>query len=113
MASPNLDSMSLTELKKLSKAVTRAIEGYDTRQKAKAVVALEEKAKEFGFTLSDLLSEVGAKSKPQKSGSTRAKPQAKYASPSDPSITWSGRGRKPSWFKEALAAGKSPETMLI
>lgn len=38
----------------------------------------------------------------------------KYANPNgDFSDNWSGRGRKPQWYIEALASGKSPESMLI
>lgn len=27
--------------------------------------------------------------------------------------TWTGRGKRPAWFVEALAEGKTPESMLI
>ncbi|TXI24979.1 MAG: H-NS histone family protein [Roseateles sp.] len=27
--------------------------------------------------------------------------------------TWTGRGKRPTWFVEALAEGKAPESMLI
>ena len=37
----------------------------------------------------------------------------KYRSPTNPSETWSGRGRKPKWVEEHLAAGKSLEALLI
>ena len=29
----------------------------------------------------------------------------------DEGHTWSGRGKRPNWFKSALAAGKSPEDL--
>jgi DNA-binding protein H-NS len=34
---------------------------------------------------------------------------AKYRNPTNPSETWSGRGRKPKWVEEKLAAGRSLE----
>jgi DNA-binding protein H-NS len=38
----------------------------------------------------------------------------KYRSPEDPSITWSGRGRAPEWFKKALKRrGVTAETLFI
>jgi DNA-binding protein H-NS len=37
----------------------------------------------------------------------------KYANPADRSQTWTGRGRKPGWVIEALAAGKSLDSMAI
>ncbi|MFT5625225.1 MAG: DNA-binding protein H-NS, partial [Lentimonas sp.] len=27
--------------------------------------------------------------------------------------TWTGKGRQPTWFKEAVAAGTAPDTMEI
>lgn len=27
--------------------------------------------------------------------------------------TWTGHGKRPNWYKEAIAAGKSPEDLLI
>ncbi|KJZ26103.1 histone-like nucleoid-structuring protein H-NS [Tritonibacter mobilis] len=41
------------------------------------------------------------------------KAPAKYANPEDPTQTWSGRGRKPIWVREALEAGKSLEEFEI
>jgi DNA-binding protein H-NS len=43
----------------------------------------------------------------------RAPAVAKYANPANKSATWSGRGRKPRWFSEALAKGKKPEDLSI
>jgi DNA-binding protein H-NS len=38
---------------------------------------------------------------------------AKYASPNDSSIVWSGKGPKPAWFAAAIKAGFSESDMLI
>ncbi|MBO9468145.1 H-NS histone family protein [Tropicibacter sp. R15_0] len=37
----------------------------------------------------------------------------KYRHPENPALTWSGRGRKPKWFVEALEQGKTPEDLAI
>ena len=37
----------------------------------------------------------------------------KYANPANKADTWSGRGRKPRWFSEALAKGKKPEDLAL
>lgn len=37
----------------------------------------------------------------------------KYRNPVDPAQTWAGRGVQPRWFREALAAGRSAEDLLI
>ena len=107
MAKTNLNDLSLSELKKLQKDLARAIETFDRRQKQTVLSVLEERAKEFGFALSDLFSSVIGKSE------KRAKAAPKYANLADPSVTWSGLGRRPRWFNDAIAAGKSPESMAI
>ena len=96
----NLDAMSLSELKDLQKNVARAIASFEDRKKKEALLALEEKARELGFSIAEL---TGAKMT-----RTRAPATAKFANPANPADTWSGRGRKPRWFAEALAAGKTP-----
>lgn len=103
MAEFNLDSMSLEELKSLQKQVARALDGFKDREKQKALAALDAKAAEMGFTLSELL------------GGKRAKKPglAKYRHPSDSSKTWTGKGRRPDWVRDALEAGKSLEDLAI
>lgn len=101
----DLNSMSLKELKDLQGQVTKAISGFEDRRKKQALAELEEKARAMGFSLAEL---TGAQA-PRK----RAPASAKYANPANPADTWSGRGRKPRWFAEALAKGKTPESMAI
>jgi len=45
----------------------------------------------------------------------RRKPatRPKYANPANKAETWSGRGRRPRWFDEAIKAGKSADDMAI
>ena len=89
MADYDLEAMSLDELKKMQKDVAKAISTFEDRQKAEARTKVEAVAREMGYSLAEL---VGADSK------------AKRA-PVAPKYTWSGRGRKPQWFVDALAAG--------
>lgn len=105
MATINLQDMSLKELKDLQVQVTRAISTFEDRKKKQALAELEEKAREMGFSLSEL---TGA-SVPRK----RAPASAKYANPANPSETWSGRGRKPRWFDAALKSGKRPDDLTV
>lgn len=103
----NLDvnSLSLKELKDLQSQVAKAISGYEDRRKREALAELEEKAKALGFSLAEL---TGVTAVRKRSPST-----AKYANPANQSDTWSGRGRKPRWFSEALSKGKKPDDMAI
>ena len=105
MADFNLEAMSLKELRQLQKDLAKAISTYEDRHKAEARAKLEAIAKEMGYSLADL---IGSEVKP-----TRTPAAAKYRHPENPSLTWSGRGRKPLWFVAALDAGKTPENLAI
>lgn len=105
MADIDLNSLTLDELKKLRKDVNKALENYEGRRMQEARAAVEAKAREMGFSLSDL-SEGPA-------GKGRSPRPAKYRHPENPSLTWSGRGRQPRWIKEALENGTSLDEFLI
>ncbi len=107
LAQVDLHSMSLDELKRLQKDVAKAIDDFEARRRREALAAVEAKASEMGFTLSEL---TGAS--PVKKGGKDKQPP-KYRHPENPAITWSGRGRQPAWIKEGLAAGKSLDDFLI
>ena len=101
----DLNSLSMKELKELQSQVARAIAEFEERRKRQALVELEEKAKAMGFSLAELTGAVKTRK--------RSPSVAKYANPADKSDTWSGRGRKPRWFSEALAKGKKPQDLAI
>ncbi len=102
----NLDSMSLDELKKLSKDVTKAISSFESRRRKDALKAMELAAKEFGMSVEEV---IGA----PKTKAAKTKAPAKYRNPADPSQTWSGKGRQPGWYKDAIKAGKSEKSLLV
>lgn len=101
----DLNSLSLKELKDLQSQVAKAIAGFEDRRKKELLAELDEIAKAKGFTLAELTG-VSA-------GRKRSPSVAKYANPANAADTWSGRGRKPRWFSEALAKGKKPEDLAI
>ena len=76
----------------------------DTRQKIGAVAKVEALAKELGYDVADLFD------LPRKA---KRVSEAKYRHPENPSLTWSGRGRKPQWFNDWLGAGKSADDLKI
>ena len=47
----------------------------------------------------------------RKSRKQRGKP--KYHRPENPEITWTGQGLRPRWFKEAIEAGSSEDSLRI
>ncbi len=100
----DFDTMSLKEMRDLRSRLDRAINSYEDRKRREALAAIEEAARQHGFNLSDL---TGAKTR-------RAGVVApKYANPVDPTMTWTGRGRKPRWVQENLDGGKQLEDLLI
>ena len=101
----DIDALSLSELKTLRARVERAIVTYEERKKKEALAELEEVARKMGFSLAELTA--------LQAGRKRKAAAAKYANPADPAQTWTGRGRKPHWVLEAVAAGKSMDDLLI
>jgi DNA-binding protein H-NS len=102
----DLSGLSLKELKALRSDVEKAIATFETRQKQDALAQLESKAKEMGFTLSELFGTAPVRTK-------RSSAVAKYRHPENESVTWSGRGRQPKWVQEALKAGKAMSDLAI
>ena len=100
----NLDKMNREELQDLQRQVSTALRNYDDRRKKEAHSKLEAMAKEMGFSLSDFQ----ASRKGKSSGGV-----PKFVHPENPSKTWSGRGRQPQWFKDALASGKKESDLAI
>lgn len=99
----NLESLSREELVQLISDAQKALKTVETRKRAEAKRAAELAAKEFGFTLEEVLSATVKGSKGA----------AKYANPADASQTWTGRGRKPNWVIAALEEGKSLDDLAI
>ena len=100
----DLDKMTLKDLRDLRARLDRAINSYEDRKRREALAAIEEAAREHGFNLADL---TGAK--PRRAGTVAPK----YANPADPTMTWTGRGRKPRWVQDNLKGGKQLDDLLI
>ncbi|MBI3347300.1 MAG: H-NS histone family protein [Burkholderiales bacterium] len=93
-----------------------------SREKADVLARIKEAIAHYGITESDLFGASPARStrkpaaaKPAGRGRKAAtkKPVgvAKYSDGAG--RTWSGVGKRPNWFKDALAAGKQAEDLLI
>ncbi|UPG86973.1 H-NS histone family protein [Luteibacter aegosomatis] len=102
----NLNHNQLTDL--IAKAQARQGELSKerigkVREKIQAILKAE------GVSIDEVFpSRGGAKSK-----RTGAVVAAKYRDPSNPENTWSGRGKRPRWFNDALKAGKKEKDLLI
>lgn len=105
MADIDLSALSLAELKQLEKNVAKAITSFEERRKTDARAKVDELARELGFSLNELVEAAPSRK--------RTASEPKYRHPENPEITWSGRGRKPAWIVDGLAAGKSLEDFAI
>lgn len=84
----------------------------------KAVGQIRDLMEKNGISIEQLTEALAAKGKkgrkPGKAGGgtpTAVKP--KYESPTDPTVTWTGRGRKPKWVQEWVDGGNDLEKLLI
>lgn len=69
-------------------------------------IEMKQRADELGVSLDEML-------KAPVPGKSRGKVAPKYQNPSNPGETWTGRGQKPGWVRDALAAGKTLDQLLI
>lgn len=104
----DLKSMTRKELEKHARDVEKALERLRKKDLKKVRDEMEKLAAAHGVSVEDVL---GGAVKTRKT--PKAKSAAKYANPADTSKTWTGKGRQPDWFKSAIAAGKTPESMAI
>lgn len=100
----NFDKMNLKEMRDLQGRLERAISSFEDRKRREAMAAVENVAREHGFSLVDL---TGGKMK--RAGTV----PPKYSNPGDPTMTWTGRGRQPRWVQESLNKGKTLDDLLI
>lgn len=110
----NFDNMTRAELIELRDQLDNAIASASERERQEAIKAVEDLARKHGFSLSELVSDGGD----ARSGRTKRRGRAapgsshvKYRNPENTSQTWSGRGRRPVWFSDALASGRAQTDM--
>lgn len=75
---------------------------------------VEAAARASGYTIAELFSGTTGEAKPvearkatSRTSRAGAKVAPKYRNPKDPAQTWSGRGLKPVWLRDAISDGKS------
>jgi DNA-binding protein H-NS len=108
----DLKPLTRKELEKLKTDVERELERTIERDKKTAMAAAKKAAREHGFALSDITDESKPKT-PRKKAAKKPPAKPKYANPADKNQTWTGKGRNPQWFKDAMLSGKKPEDFAI
>ena len=98
------------DLEKRLKEIQKEESEYNGRRLKELKADIEKMLADEGFTMDDLMA--GSKGSRKVAGGRAAAP-AKYRHPENAEITWSGRGRQPGWYKDALENGKSADDLLI
>ncbi len=111
----DLNSMFRKELEKLKSNIDKALERVAKKELKEALAAAEKAVKAYGLSLAEITGGAGALEKLARKAAKKPKNAGapKYANPENKTQTWTGKGRQPEWFKEAMAVGKAPEQLEI
>lgn len=104
--SVDLSKFSLEELQALAQDIEAEIVSRREAERERVLHQMRELAASLGMTLEDVLRQERGKT-----GTGVVPP--KYRHPDNPSLTWTGRGKRPTWVTEALASGKTLEDLSI
>jgi DNA-binding protein H-NS len=100
----DLSKLSIEELQNLARDIEVEIVNRRVMEKERVLNQMRELASSLGLSLEEFLRQEGI------SSNTVA---VKFRHPENPSLTWSGRGKRPAWVNEALASGKTLEDLSI
>lgn len=116
----NFDALSVDELEKLIRRAQRKLDRRRLEAVKKAQTEVGKIAKNLGVSVEDLLQENPSRKKAERKITRRKikpgvrKPaKVKYRNPADSSQTWTGRGKRPIWLRDALENGAQLDSYLI
>ena len=111
---------TLTQINRQIEKLQQQAEALKEQEVSGVIARIKTAIEHYGLTAKDLgLSGTrnGAgrpkspRQTPGRKGLALVKPAAPVKFRDEEGHTWSGRGKRPNWFKSALAAGKSPEDL--
>ena len=100
MANVDISNLSVAGLEALKGSIDSAISSRRQTELVDLRGTIEEMLEKAGFSLEEVMQARAAKKRVI---------EPKYFNPNNQEQTWSGRGRKPGWVEELLAAGGSLE----
>lgn len=118
----DLSTLSLNELRRLQSKIDAEIRRRSDITRRELLKKIQKMAAEEGLSLSDIIPAATndspaatnkARRSAKGSGKKTGKVPPKYRHPDDASLTWTGRGRKPLWVENWIAAGNPLEALLI
>lgn len=92
-----LQCNDLNELLEAQKNIEKQLKKVRKAKLAEAQKQVKQLANDLGVTVNELVNE---------------ETPAKYVNPNDPTQSWSGRGKKPSWLVELLEKGTKLEDLI-
>ena len=105
----NIDQLAPNELDALIAAAEERKKALHRERMSEVRNRLIQMAKDEGYSIDELF----PTGKPKGSAAKGRKVAPKYAHPSDPSLTWTGRGKRPRWVEALLSGGKKIEDLEI
>jgi DNA-binding protein H-NS len=99
----DLNSLSVDELKDVIAAAGAAVASQRREHRREVVAKIRELAASAGLQV-EIIGDAPIK---------RAPAAPKYRNPAAPDQTWSGRGKPPAWFREAMNSGVNVASMEI
>lgn len=106
----NLENLSPKELAELIAKAEQQQKKLHRDRIADVRKKLVAMAKAEGYTIEELFGGGRAPAARTRGG---GKVAPKYRNPADAAQTWTGRGKRPRWFNEALAQGRKESDLLI
>ncbi|MEO7150333.1 MAG: H-NS histone family protein [Burkholderiaceae bacterium] len=110
---------TLTQIQKQIATLQKQADVLKAKDFAGVVQRIKEAITYYGITTADVFGS-GPARRAKKAGAPRgARKTAKRKGALPPKFrdeggqTWSGHGKRPNWYKSALASGKTPEDMLV
>ncbi len=105
---------TLAEIKEHIAQLQKQAEELKTQEVAAVVARIREAIAVYGLTERELFGRLGVGAK--KAGRTPAAGKRKpgvVRYRDDAGNSWTGHGKRPNWFKDAIASGKTPEDLLV
>lgn len=104
--SVDLSKFSIEELQTLAQDIEAEIVGRREAERDRVLQQMRELAGSLGMTLEEVV-------RGEKGGRSGGSVPPKYRHPENPGLTWTGRGKRPSWVNDWLASGKSLEEAAV
>ncbi len=95
-----IGNYSISELQALQEKVQKELAGRREKEQDEAVRKIQAIADQAGLDLQTVLNRLSRRPRVASASA------AKYRHPENPSVTWTGRGRRPRWVEEYVAKGK-------